>query len=120
MKAIHKKAMKMALSNGEKYHVACIVYRKKKPVYIGVNSCKTDLRFVRRVRDGSLISNLHAEMDALRYAEEGDRLEIIRFLKDGSMTMAKPCRYCQRHIHKSGVAKVIYTDWSGKFVGYKD
>jgi deoxycytidylate deaminase len=118
MKAIYKQAMDRALSNGEKYHVACIVYRKKKPVYIGVNSSKQDLRFVRRVKDGTLVSCLHAEMDALRYTVNGDHLEVIRFLKDGSMTMARPCAYCQAHIDKSGVTKVTYTNWEGDFVDY--
>ena len=118
MKAIYKRARDMALSNGQKYHVACILYRKRKPIYIGVNSNKEDLRFIRRVPDGSLISTLHAEMDALRFAQEGDHLEIIRFLKDGSMTMARPCRYCQRHISKSKVSRVSYTNWEGAFVDY--
>ena len=115
MKRIYKQAMRMALSNGEKYHVACIVFRKKKPVYIGVNSSKTDLRFARRVKDGTLVSCLHAEMDALRHTQEGDRLEVVRFLKDGTMTMARPCKYCRRHIEKSHVVKVTYTDWLGQF-----
>ena len=118
MKAIYKQAMNRALANGEKYHVACIVYRKKKPVYIGTNSSKQDLRFIRRVKDGSLVSCLHAEMDALKHTQPGDRLEIIRFLKNGTMTMAKPCIYCQRHIHKSEVSKVTYTNWDGTFVDY--
>ena len=118
MKYIHKRARDMALSNGEKYHVACIIYRRRKPVYIGVNSSKKELRFIRRVADGSLVSSLHAEMDALRYTQQGDKLEIIRFLKDGSMTMAKPCVYCQRHIEKSGVTRVTYTNWYGDFVRY--
>ena len=116
MKYIYKQAMRMALSNGEKYHVACIVYRRKRPIYIGINSSKQDLRFARRVKDGSLISSLHAEMDALKHTQPGDRLEVRRFLKDGSMTMARPCVYCQRHIHKSGITRVTYTNWKGEFV----
>ena len=113
MKKIYKQAQALALTNGEKYHVACILWRRNKPVYIGVNSSKKDERFIRRVSDGSLIDTLHAEMDALRFAQHGDRLEVLRFLKDGEITMARPCRFCQKYISKSGVEKVLYTDWEG-------
>ena len=40
---------------------------------------------------------------------------VARFLKDGTPTMARPCRHCQKYLYTSGVRSVRYTDWSGKW-----
>ena len=57
---------------------------------------------------------MHAEMNAVRFAQDGDELYVMRWLKDGeTLTMAKPCGYCIEHIEKSGIEKVHYTDWEG-------
>lgn len=115
MKAIHKRAKKMALSNGGRYHVACILYRRGLPVYIGVNTDKTHPRFRRIAADGSEVCTLHAEMSALRFSKPGDFIEVLRFLKDGSATMARPCSHCMRHIEKSNLSGVAYTGWDGSW-----
>lgn len=113
MKSVYKLARNLALTNGAKYHVACILYRKRKPIRIGVNSDKTHPRFKRIATDGSEVCTLHAEMSVLKYARKGDRLEVLRFLKCGSMTMACPCEHCRKFIREQNLCDVRYTDWSG-------
>jgi len=56
---------------------------------------------------------MHAEMDVLRFAQPGDELEVMRFRKDGSLGMSKPCKFCQRHIRSAGIRRVYYTDEAG-------
>jgi len=29
------------------------------------------------------------------------------------MTMAKPCRFCMKHLKNSGISKIRYTNWEG-------
>jgi len=58
---------------------------------------------------------MHAEMDALRYAKDGDTLKVIRFLKNGTPTMAKPCKFCLKLIKKYNLESVQYTNWDGKW-----
>jgi cytidine deaminase len=115
MKPIHKQAMEAALSNGGKYHVACVLYRRGKPVYIGINTDKTHPRFRRIAADGTEVCTLHAEMSALRFSQPGDSLEVMRFLKDGTRTMAQPCVHCMHHIRRSGLSRVKYTTWDGSW-----
>ena len=59
----------------------------------------------------------HAEMilcDRVNF-KKSDTVHVVRFLKDGTPTMAKPCKYCQRYLYKSGVRTVRYTDWQGQW-----
>jgi len=102
-----------AMSNGHQYHVAAVLIRNRKIVRVGTNTMKTHPRFVRMYPDGSCAAHMHAEMDVLRFAQPGDELEVMRFRKDGSLGMSKPCKFCQRHIQASGIRRVHYTDETG-------
>ena len=111
---MYYRAKNLALSNGRSYHLAAILKRRGKVVKIGENTYKTHPRFKRQYADGSWASHMHAEMNVLRFAQEGDELEVMRWRKsDNSFAMAKPCRYCMQHITESGISKVTYTDASG-------
>jgi cytidine deaminase len=112
---IYERARNKALNNGQRYHVACILYRKNKPIYIGVNSNKTHPRFQRITPDGSLVSTLHAEMSVLRFSKPGDVLEVLRFLSSGEVTMARPCRHCQAFIQQAQISSLKYTNWHGEW-----
>jgi len=114
-KAVYKEAKRLALANGGRYHVACILYRKGRVIHIGVNTDKTHPRFQRITSDGSLVSTLHAEMSALRYAQKGDSLEVLRFLKTGDITMARPCRHCQKFLALAHLRDIRYTTWDGSW-----
>lgn len=109
------KAKQIALNNNHDYHLAAMLYRKKKLVKIGKNSYKTHPRFLREYKNGKLGGHLHAEMDVLRYAEPGDVIVVARWKANGDVSMSKPCKYCEHFIREAGIEKVIYTDWDGDF-----
>ncbi len=108
-------ARNIALKNGENYHVAAILLRDGIPIRIGTNQSKTHPIAYRRYKDGQEAANMHAEMDVLRFARKGDSLVVTRFLKDGSLTMAKPCIHCIKLIKSIGLKEVRYTNWSGNW-----
>lgn len=54
----------------------------------------------------------HAEMIALDEAQPGDTILVQRWRADGSLAMAKPCRYCQVRLRRAGV-RVKYSDENG-------
>ena len=103
-----------ALKNGHKFHVAAILRRNGKIVRVGTNSDKTHPRFKRTYSDGSTGAHMHAEMDVIRFSQPGDELEVMRFRRsDNQLAMAKPCKFCMKHIEESGISKVHYTDDNG-------
>jgi deoxycytidylate deaminase len=105
------------MNNGEPYHLACILKRGKTIVRIGTNSKKTHPRFGRFFKSGPKeVHTLHAEMDVLRFSKPGDDIIVLRFRANGSLAMSKPCECCQRHISKSGIRRVHYSDTSGDIV----
>jgi len=110
---VYYQARDRAMGNGLPFHVAAILRRGGDIVRMGVNSFKTHPRFMRTYPDGSSAAHMHAEMDAIRFAQPGDELEVMRFRKCGEFGMAKPCKYCMHHIVKSGIKKVRYTDDDG-------
>ncbi len=44
-----------------------------------------------------------------------DILYVMRFLKSGKPTMARPCKFCQIYLRKKGIRKICYTDWNGEW-----
>jgi hypothetical protein len=40
---------------------------------------------------------------------------VVRFFKDGTPTMAKPCIHCQNFLRMKGVETVRYTNWDGQW-----
>ena len=62
---------------------------------------------------------LHAEIAALiKCRKKPHTIIVSRFLKDGSMALAKPCPVCQLALKEAGVKKVCYTTKNG-LVEYK-
>lgn len=112
---MYYKARELALNNNQTYHLAAILYRDGKPVRVATNSSKTHPCAYRTYPDGASSAGLHAEMSVLRFAREGDDLEVIRFTKTGKRTMAKPCCYCQRLIKAKKIRRTRYTDWNGEW-----
>lgn len=111
---MYYRARKLAINNGRAYHVAAILRRRGKIVKIGENTCKTHPRFKRIYPDGTTGSHMHAEMNVLRFAMEGDEIEVMRFKRsDDGFAMAKPCKHCMFHIKDAGIKRVKYTDENG-------
>ena len=113
---MYYRAKKLAISNGRTYHLAAILRRDGRVIRVGENTNKTHPRFKRRYEDGTWASHMHAEMNVLRFAKPGDHLEVMRFKKcSHSLTMAKPCGFCEEEIKKAGIASVKYTNWDGEW-----
>jgi hypothetical protein len=112
---VYYKAETRARANGQSYHIAAVLYRGKHVVRIGVNSSKTHPQYGRSYSDGSWSWCMHAEMDALRFYQPGDTLEVMRFLPGGGFGMSKPCPLCVEVMRKKGLRKVRYTNRHGEW-----
>jgi len=113
---VYYKAREMAMGNNQPFHLAA--FTKVGGSYRwGVNSNRKSTKFRRKYRDGSYGYHLHAEMDLLRKTRHSEVsvINVIRFKKDGEITMAKPCIHCQKFLKERGVRKVHYTNWDGKW-----
>ena len=113
---MYYKARDRALNNGQTYHLAAILRRKGKVVKVGTNTDKTHPKFKREYPDGTYSAHMHAEMNVLRFAQPGDTLEVMRFLKCAhEFAMAKPCRHCTELIRDAGISSVRYTNYQGEW-----
>ena len=118
----YRAARKKALSNGDIFHIAALLFRRGKLVTIGVNSVSTRSNFFRfytstdpHHKNGSSCL-AHAEMMALEFANPGDELRVVRWRRDnGERSVAKPCVHCQRRIDNIGGIKVYYTNSDGEW-----
>lgn len=86
-------------------------------IIAAANQEKSSPKFVRFYEKGyASVSYMgHAEMilcDKVRNIK-GKVVYVARFLRDGTPTMAKPCKFCQKHLYNHGVRRVRYTDWQG-------
>ena len=110
------RAQEIALENEQQYHLAAW-FKSGGELTFGTNSDKCSARFRRQYKDGSIGYHLHAEMDLLLKMGHNiaDEICVIRFKKNGDITMAKPCRYCQKFLKTYGVKRVRYTNWDGKW-----
>jgi len=113
---VYYKARELALNNNHSFHLTA--YAKVGSSYRwGVNSNKESAKLKRKYKDGTYGYHLHAEMDLIRKCKEGTVkvIHVIRFQKDGKVTMAKPCTHCQGFLRDHGIIKVYYTNWDGKW-----
>jgi len=110
----------IAMNNDQQFHLAAWAKKGSSFVY-GVNSDECSTRFRRKYRDGQIGYHLHAEMALLKKCKEGevDTVKVIRFSKNGNITMAKPCPYCQKFLRQYGVKRVFYTNWNGEWESLK-
>lgn len=112
-------AREMAMNNDQPFHLAALLWRgKNKLIRIGINSARGRREWVRFYSGVTTNSDRaycsHAEMDAIQDARPGDVLEVIRWTKDGQVTMAKPCVHCRNRIKRLGL-KVRFTNYSGEW-----
>lgn len=95
---------------------ACLLDKRGRPVSYGINSYKSHPLAVYY----SDYPFVHAELDVcvghgLRNCSGLD-LVVVRVLKDGSLTMAKPCNACTKLMQDIGIRKTIYSNWAGELV----
>lgn len=111
--AVHQRAREVALSNGHDFHVVAYL-RRGNSYFFEANSFAGSPKF-RRYRFGEERYHIHAEMAILRWAYPGEIIHVMRFTKDGEVTMARPCEVCQQFLRNHGIRQVRYTDWNGNW-----
>lgn len=62
--------------------------------------------------------DFHAEHHAIkaycgRFIPPGCKIYVARIKKDGTLSMALPCKKCRELLKMAGIKKVYYTDWNG-------
>lgn len=55
----------------------------------------------------------HAESRVLRKAGKRATLWVLRFTRDGKLSMAKPCESCETLIRMQQVREVNFSNWDG-------
>ena len=100
--------------------VVCLLLAGKRWI-VGWNSPKTSPALQRSIGDGkSEKATRHAEAHALQLARRaGGKIRavyVLRWTKQGRLTMARPCPHCSELLWKAGVpARIVhYSDWEGK------
>lgn len=104
------------MKSGGLFHLAA--YIKGDKTKIGVNRHgRNTAKYRRRYKNSrDTYHEVHAEVDLiLKLKEVPDKIHVVRFIKDGTPTMAKPCIHCQNFLRIKGVKAVRYTNWKGEW-----
>lgn len=105
-----------ALRNNDAFHLAAFTGRKCDPIGINSHSRKT-AKFRKRYKNSDEIYyEIHAEVDLiLKLMHVPEKIHVVRYFKNGSVTMAKPCVHCQNFLRLKGVKIVRYSNWNGEW-----
>ena len=96
--------------------VAAIALRNKS-FWIGTNTRKSHPKMFRKFRNGQESACCHAEVYAIlqvpRQCRPNIELYVLRFLRNGNISCAKPCNFCQSFIEENNInfKNVFYSDW---------
>lgn len=98
------------------------IMRVGNQLFVGVNSGKTNPKFILHHPDGSTTSSSHAETSCLTGIPRSlnlsrARLYVVRFLASGEPGLSKPCRNCQKALKKVGIKpnRIYFTDREGQW-----
>jgi hypothetical protein len=111
---VYYDARDKALRNGDIFHLAAFTRDGK----IGINSQRRNTAKFRKRYSNSreTYHEIHAEVDLVIHSKViPERINVVRFFKDGTPTMAKPCVHCQNFLRMKGVKRVRYTNWDGEW-----
>ena len=111
---MYYEAKSKALNNGDLFHLAAYTRDGK----IGVNrQSRSTAKFRKRYSNSrETYHEIHAEVDLVIHSKViPKRINVVRFFKDGTPTMAKPCVHCQNFLRMKGVETVRYTNWNGEW-----
>lgn len=109
--------------------VVCLILVGKSWLLGVSDKTKTSPAFVKRMPDGALIATRHAEMHALQLAKKQKakvkKMLVLRFGARGNVTMARPCKHCQKNLRESGIrpSLIQYSDFNStirKMEGWDD
>lgn len=113
---MYYEARERALKSGGLFHLAAFTRNDRNR--IGVNRHgKNSAKYFRRYKNSrDTFHEVHAEVDLiLKLREVPDKIHVVRFFKDGTPTMARPCIHCQNFLKHKGVKVVRYTNWDGEW-----
>jgi hypothetical protein len=113
---VYYEARDLALKSGGLFHLAA--FTRGERTKIGVNRHgRNTAKYRRRYKNSpDTFHEVHAEVDLiLKLREIPDKICVVRFFKDGTPTMAKPCIHCQNFLRIKGVKTVRYTNWNGEW-----
>lgn len=100
------------MANGGDYHVVAITFTGK-TIRIRANIKKTNPNAIHPKGSGHTCHSMHAEHNVLRSSHTADTIYVLRFKKDGSLGMAKPCLECEKKIKASRVRKCFFSNEEG-------
>lgn len=113
---VYYEARDRALKSGGLFHLAAFIRNDRHR--IGVNRHgKNSAKYFRRYKNSrDTFHEVHAEVDlVLKLREVPEKIYVVRFFKDGTPTMARPCIHCQNFLKHKGVKAVRYTNWDGEW-----
>jgi deoxycytidylate deaminase len=93
--------------SNHKRPMGAVLAMRNQPVAAGFNKRKTHPIFA----NGTEVFSIHAEMDALIHCKsefKGDTVWVYREAA-GKPAMAKPCKYCLKHLIEIGIRTIYYT-----------
>jgi deoxycytidylate deaminase len=106
-----KKYLKTAIEQAKKstygYQLGAVVLKKNKIVGKGFNKLKTH----RMLKERYGYYSIHSECAAILDGARGDTLVVVRIMKSGKLSCAKPCEKCVAFAKDFGIKKIIYSDW---------
>ena len=92
--------------------LGAVVFNKSK-TSVGWNSYKTHPN-LRHYEYPCLHAEAHAMIKFGLDNCNGCDILVTRILRNGSLTMAKPCNECQQLMRTYGIRNTYYTDWQGQ------
>lgn len=108
-------ATRAAEKSQHRFHrVGAIVAKGNRIIGFGINKYRTHPQQINWHTEQNS-NSIHAELDAIISSHDvkGSTLYVVRILKDGTCSMAKPCKECQKIIAAAGIKRVVYTTWDG-------
>lgn len=113
----HNAALEMfKIIKDQKWRLVAILASKSSPISIASNDLVKTHPFTHTFFEHR---RRHAEFRCLKKAPssrvDGSTMFVWRFLRNGSLAMAKPCPMCTEMMQEKGVKRVIYSIASGKF-----
>jgi deoxycytidylate deaminase len=103
------------ISEGSRYKVGASAYRNGRIIGIGCNDPhKTSTQALNRTR------KTHAELAMFNNSGrdiKDSTVFVVRLTKNSTaISMARPCKACMSLLIKSGVKRILYTDWYNQIV----
>lgn len=98
-------AKSVAKLSDHRYPMAAIIIKNGKPISVGINQIKTNPNAPR--------TGLHAECHAIKcsgkYDLRGSSIVVYREKRNGSVGLARPCKYCLIILRERGFKYIHYT-----------